>query len=272
MRGLLCLLVVTSVQAQKFDVEARSKALKCMKASELFGSQGSVVWQAWLDSAQKADPTFAQPLLEKARVHNMRGDFQAGFTLMNKAIRLDSVNALGYQAWYKLYYLRDYAGARHDLLTTDQLTPKIVDYPGGEHLYYLLGMAEAGLENNEQALAYFDRYVEDETNRSGGERWVRHLAYLRQAAIYFQLSDYPSATGALDKALSHSTNLVEAHYYKGLIALRLGDKTSAAKSLYKALELLGRGYQSERWFYIDNGYPLEKATIQEKLAQATGLR
>ena len=47
---------------------------------------------------------------------------------------------------------------------------------------------------------------------------------------------------------------------------------SAAKSLYKALELLGRGYQSERWFYIDNGYPLEKATIQEKLAQATGLR
>lgn len=257
--------------AQTVDPIARKKSLQFLKAAELFTYQGSAAWMSWLDSAHVADPMFGQPFVEKARVFNMRGDFSEGFKYLNEAIKRDSMSYLGYQGWYKIYYLRDYKGGRTDLLKTDALTPKTIDYPGGDHIYYLLGMAESGLGNFEKALDYFEQYVQDEITRNG-EKWVRPIAYLRMIDIYYRQNAPDLAMPLIEKVMNSSPNMVEAHYLKGLVALKMADKATATKSLYRALELFLMGYEPDRWLNMDDGYPLTKEIIQEKLAQATGIK
>lgn len=276
--GKFCILVAlgallsTAAAAQAVvDAAARKKALQFVKAAETFTYQGSAPWVTWLDSAQKADPTFGQPYLEKARVYNLRGNFSEGFRLLDEAIRRDSLNYLGYRGWFKIYYLRDYESAKVDLLLADALTPKVVDYPGGDHLYYLLGMAEAGMGHFDDALREFERYVNDETTRKG-ENWVNVKAYLRMAYLYYLKGDFDLALSMLDKVILKHANEVEAHYLRGITLLKMGDKTSATKAFYRALELFTAGYDADHWLWFDDGYSLDKETVQEKLAQATGIR
>lgn len=264
-------LISVSSYAQTVDPVARKKSLQFLKAAEVFTYQGSTAWLSWLDSAHVADPMFGQPFVEKARVYNMRGDFAEGFKQLNEAIKRDSVSYLGYQGWYKIYYLRDYEGGRADLLRTDALTPKTIDYPGGDHIYYLLGMAESGLGNLDKALEYFERYAQDETTRNG-EKWVRGIAYLRMIDIYYRQNALDLAMSTLEKVMNSSPNMVEAHYLKGIVALKMADKATATKSLYRALELFLMDYEPDRWLNMDDGYPLTKEIIQEKLAQATGIK
>jgi tetratricopeptide (TPR) repeat protein len=271
---LLCLVGLSSSAfcwGQAIDAAARKKAFQFIKAAETFTYQGSPAWVAWLDSAQKADPSLGQPFLEKARVHNMRGDFSQGFRLLDQAIQLDPINYLGYQAWFKIYYLRDYEGGQADLIKADALTPNTIDYPGGDHLYYLLGMAEAGMGHTDEALRQFDRYVQEETARRG-QKWVNVIAYLRMAHLHYLKGDVDLALPLANKVLAEHPNEVEAHYLQGIILLRMGDKTAAIKALYRALELFTANHEADHWLLLEEGYCLDKETVQEKLAQATGIK
>jgi tetratricopeptide (TPR) repeat protein len=194
-----------------------------------------------LDSAILLDPTNASAFREKSVWFTKTGDYVNAYSLLNKAVELDPFDALGYRGWLKLYKLHDFKGALLDFSKLDSLTPGITDYAWGENINYVKGIAEKELGMNEQALADFNRYI-DEVKKKQGESWVDLYAFIDKGVVLRKMNKVDSAILNFDKAIKYYERCPEPYFEKGITFIKINDYKSAIYNLNKALELFNKGY------------------------------
>lgn len=187
-------------------------------------------------------------LLRATSVQNTKnGNYNASIPALEKAYQLNP-NAVGdYYGWVLLYYYRDYTRALKVLNAIDKSTPNFSDFPMGECIHYLKGLAYKELKNYNEAIKEFDISIENET-KTNGENWVDYQIYLNKGICLYSINKYSEAIRAFKLTLKQNEDSSEAHFYIGLSQLKLKQRPMACQSFLKAKTLIEQGYKSS------NGY------------------
>jgi tetratricopeptide (TPR) repeat protein len=110
---------------------------------------------------------------------------------------------------------------------------------GDYDLRILMAISQREMGNSKLALKYFDECIRDhEKNNTVGL-----FDYLHRGVTLLNMHKYPGALVDLKKEIKVYDKLADAHYYLGLIYLRMNDVKNAGKSFNRAKEL-----------YIKTGY------------------
>lgn len=203
--------------------------------------QGTLVEQSLLDTAIFLDSANHKAWMEKSSWFIKIGAYHEYGTCINKAVELEPLSNLGYRAWTRLFCLRDYQGALADLDRLDSLTPEIMDYPWGENIYYLRGLAKMQMGKTEEALAAFTTCIE-RTRKEKGEEWTDVYAFVYRGEILFELGHLKESIRDFNKALKYHDKCAEAYYYKALALLTQQDSVVACENLKQSFEFARRGY------------------------------
>lgn len=221
-----------SQMADSLDTN-RIKALELYRKAEVY-KQGSDIQLALYDSAIHYNPYNAEFYFKKSIWYKKSGHFTKSFTILNNAVALDPVNYLGYRAWSKLYFLRDFKGCLADLRDLDSLTPDFVDYPWGENMFYLKGLCHMGLSNYEQAIDAFNTAFSQD-----GDYYSLHYKGL----CLFELGEFERSFQAFQKCVQIHDKLPDTYYYLSLCHQREGNSEEAIKAVNDCNSLYNNGYR-----------------------------
>lgn len=231
--------------------------------------QGTLLEQSLLDSAILLDSANDRAWMEKASWAIKIGDYKKYTSLIDKAVTLNPVANLGYRARNKLYCLRDYKGALDDLDRLDSLTPGLIDYPWGENIFHLRGLAHMQLGDTLRAVNDFTKCIET-TIKKNGEKWVDIYSFVWRGKLFLDRRKIRESIKDFNTALKYSQECPEAHYYKGIALLQLkGMKSQACREFEMSLETAERGYIATT-SYRDIFNQLYISDIEEQLKMNCG--
>ena len=205
-------------------------------------------------------PSESKYYFEKSVPYNKRGNYLIGFNLLNKAVDLDAKSHLGYRGWLRLNKLKDYSGALQDFKTLDSLTPKFIDAPWGENIYYLKGICYLGLKEYTNASKEFDKYIKSEKDSS----WVNPNMFLYKGIAKSKLGDHKNAKLNFIACLKYNKNCTEAYYYYGENLLKKKSFDSAKLMLNSAHDLISKGIKNKD-VYNEVMYEIYPSDVEEKL-------
>ncbi len=157
----------------------------------------------------------------------------------------------GYYGWVMLYYYRDYNRAISYLNIYDSLTPYFSDYPMGESLDYLKGLAYLNLNSYHEAINYFNKYIK-EVSTKNDEKWVDYSAYYYKGICYEKLLDKKSALKNYKLAIKHNSKFVEALFHKNL---HEKNEKKRKRNFLKVIKLIEQGYAKSD-VYMEIFYPV----------------
>lgn len=203
--------------------------------------QGTILEQLILDTAIFLDSTNHNAWLEKSTWAIKIGDYKEYAFYINKAVEIDPLSSLGYRAWTRLFCLRDYQGALDDLDRLDSLTPAFMDYPWGENIYFLRGLAKMQMGRDEEALKAFTTCIL-KTTEEVGEKWIDVYAFVYRGQILLKSNRIDESIRDFDTALKYYDICPEAYYHKALALIKNGDRTTACENLQYAFEFAQKGY------------------------------
>ncbi len=173
------------------------------------------------------------------------GNYNIAMSALEKAYEMDPDEAGAYYGWVLLYYYHDYEKSLEILNKYDDSTPGFSDWPMGECIHYLKGLAYMQLHKYEIAIQEFNTSI-DNASKEHGEGWVDYQVYLNKGICLFNLKMHEEAIVVFNKAIKSNDKSSEAYYYKGLALLKLDlkDKDTACHNLNKAYILIKQGYKS----------------------------
>ena len=196
--------------------------------------EGSSKRQAKWDTLIAINPDKEEYYRKKSFTHTRIGDYHLAFPLIEKAIKLDPLNALYFTGWQMLYMYRDYDRALANLSYYDDISEG-VDYLWGENVNYLKGLAYKQLALYDQSVEEFDKCILYEGDNVSEYVYVyRGLANLRNECVDTAILDF-------DKALSMYPNCTMALVYKGEALLLEGRYEEPISNLDEAKKLLVKG-------------------------------
>lgn len=200
--------------------------------------QGTYLSQTMFDILIFQNPKYSNAYFEKSVAFNKRGDYAAGFELLNKAVDIHPESHLGYRGWLKLHKLKDYKGAISDFERLDSLTPNVIDAPWGENIYYLKGISYKALSEYEMAILEFDKSLESEKDSA----WVDPNLFLYKGITLNKLGRFEKAIKNFDACLTYSSNTSpEAYFQKAIAFKHLNQIDSSIKYLHKSKIILEEG-------------------------------
>ncbi|MDO6761812.1 hypothetical protein Q4566_16510 [Tamlana sp. 2_MG-2023] len=207
----------------------------CKKAEQIKNHyQFSKKFQKILDESILIDSTFAYAYREKSVAYLKSGDFITWKKLMDKAVKFDSKDNLGYRGWCRYQFFRDYEGAIKDLEKLDNL----VDYDIGHsingtyHLNIAKGLCYKGIGEKEKAI----KIIENQIKLNEKEDFVGAYDYLHLGALYLETERFEKAINVFKKQ-SQTNELAENQYYLALTFLKLNKPDKYKSCLEKATEL-----------------------------------
>lgn len=218
--------------------------------------------ELWLlDKAIELDSTNALAYREKSISYTRNGLFEEGMKCINAAVRYDPVNQLGYRGHIKLFSIGDYEGAIQDFRHLDSLTPNFRDAPWGNDIYYVMGLAYQGLGDFKTAYDYLDKSV-IETSLERSEEWVNVEIFFYRGIMSWKLNKKEEALEDFERAIGYYDKFSEAHYYKAMILKELGRLDEAIESIKCAQKYFSMGYREIHPFYR-LPYQLHEESIEE---------
>jgi tetratricopeptide (TPR) repeat protein len=176
-------------------------------------------------------------------LNTKNGNYDIAISALEKSYELDSEEG-AYFGWVLLYYYHDYKRALNILNTHDDSTPKFSDWPMGECIHYLKGLAYSQLKNYEKAIEEFDISITN-TTRDSGENWVDYQVFLNKGICLFNLKKYKEAIVEFKKAKKDYNNCTEAFYYIGLSQFKLNLNDLGCQNLNRANALINLEYNSK---------------------------
>lgn len=250
--NLLALIFLFSCQPadnyKDYSLDERKKmsAEHLEDAEKNFG-QGTPECMNLIEIALQLDPNNAAAWRELSVAYLKRGLPHEWKPLFDKAVELDPVAWQGWRGYLKLFFYRDYESAIADFNATDTLTPNFTDYPQSMSVDYQRGLAYFQLNENEKALDYYTRYINEVTTKSG-EDWVDVNAFIHRAIVYIKIEEFEKAIEDLEKCLKYYPSSADAYYHLSTINLQLGNKAMAKEQLLKAKQLFEKGYYMHRTY------------------------
>ena len=202
----------------------------CKKACEIYNKvsdyQGWDVSQEGFNEAIKLCPNFDQAYREKSVPFLKRGDFITWRKLIDKAVEINPNGNLGYRAWCRFQFLRDYKGCLEDLIKFDSIRKGDVGYSqnGDYQLNIVKAMCYSGLNQKERAVKIIEKQLLEPDYHIG------FYDYYQLGATYFQLKNYKKAEENFEKQ-SKLFDFAENIYFKAEILKIKKQNFSSLKNL-----------------------------------------
>jgi tetratricopeptide (TPR) repeat protein len=193
--------------------------------------QGVYLSQTMFEILKFQDPLNSEIYFEQSVPFNKRGDYERGFELLDKAVEYNPRDYLGYRAYMKLRFLRDFEGAIIDFDTLDKLTPNFIDAPWGEDIDFLRGEAYYGLGDYQNAILHFNKSISNQ-----GEDWVNIQSYVYLGISDSKLENFDKAIISYNRALNQSEFVCEAHLGLAKVYKKIGETEKAKEHILKAEE------------------------------------
>lgn len=193
------------------------------------------------------------------------GNYNIAITALEKAYKINPNEVGRYYGWVLLYYYHDYKKALTILNEYDALTPNFSDYPMGECIHYLKGLAYKELGDFELALKEFDlsiKYALEERDES----WIDYQILLNRGITLFYQNKNVEAITEFERVIKNYNECSEAFYFKGLALANLNKKGEACSSLTKSLELIKKGYKSFD-SYVELFHEIYEQDINEAISK-----
>lgn len=202
--------------------------------------------------------------------HLKNGNYSESFRYMSKAVEKDPKEYAGYFGWTLLYYYRDYQKALEYLQLYDEFTPNFSDFPSGENINYLYGIAHMQLGNSEKALEEFNTYIDAET-AIGAESFIDLAAFVHIGRIYEKLGRTSEAVQAYEKAIEVNQRCVEAFYFLADVEFRTNQVEQAAIHIEKAESLYANFRARDAYVELFHEiYPEQIKSLKELILAESG--
>lgn len=229
-----------------------------MAADERYFYQGTIPMQFLMEEALTLDPNHALAWREQGAATVKRGLAVEAMSYWEHVLDIDAQTWQGWRGYLYLYFYRDYVRAIADFDATDSLTLDFTDYPQGQSVDYMRGIAYYALGDYQSALNYFTKYI-DEVSEDEGESWVSIYAFLYRGLVYEKLNRYDLALADFDKTIKYDENLSDAYYHEARIFLNQGDVAKAIRMLATANTQFKKGFYHQRPYVevIDQVYQVD---------------
>ncbi|MBD0823919.1 tetratricopeptide repeat protein [Aestuariibaculum marinum] len=266
----LSLLAQPNCEAYKYYGDTL-KYKACKKAEQIENHyQFSKKFQEILDESILIDSTFAYAYREKSVAYLKSGDFMTWKKLIDKAVKFEATDNLGYRGWCRYQFFRDYKGAIKDIEKLDRL----VDYNIGQsingtyHLNIAKGLCYKAIGEKEKAIEILEKQIK----LNEVEDFVGAYDYLHLGVLYLETKRFKKAVETFKKQ-SENNELAENQYYLALTYLKLNTPIQSKSCLEKAKELYIRG----RKMFDPYSNPMDKIYLEDieneiKTAYNTGSR
>lgn len=175
--------------------------------------------------------------------NSKNGNYDISIKALEKAYELDSYEGGAYYGWVLLYYYHDYEKSLHILNLQDESTPNFNDWPMGECIHYLKGLAQMQLEDYDSAIKEFDISIAN-TVVDLGEEWVDYQVFLNKGIVMFRQKKYKDAIKQFRKVIKYNDTSSEAYYYLGQVQIELNLQNQACENFNQAYELIKKGHKS----------------------------
>lgn len=208
------------------------KACRLYQYSHNF-PQGSRFSQMLCDSVLAMCPSFDAAYMGKAVPYLKRGDFITWRRLIDKAVALNPKEHLGYRAWCRYQFLRDYSGALEDLTELEKIKQPNIGYSanGDYHLMIAKALCYKGLGAKEKAIATIEKQLRTPGYEPG------YYDYLHLGVLKIEMGNPQEAIPVLEKELALSVRFAETHYYLAQAYKLLGDRAEMTRHLLEAQTL-----------------------------------
>ncbi|WP_024741907.1 tetratricopeptide repeat protein [Tenacibaculum maritimum] len=193
------------------------------------------------------------------------GNYNIAIDALEKAYKINPKEIGAYYGWVLLYYYHDYEKSLKVLNAYDNLTPNFSDYPMGECIHYLKGLAYKELGDFEQALSEFDlsiKYGLEEHNES----WIDYQVFLNRGITLFYQNKNKEAIIEFKRVLRNHNKCSEAYYFSGLTLIKLNKREEACQELNKSLKLVKEGYKSSD-IYVELFHEIYEQEILEIISK-----
>lgn len=214
--------------------------LACKSVEKMNFYQYTRQYQEKFDKAIEICPYFAYAYTAKSTAYLKSGDFINWKILIDKSISLDESN-LGYRAWCRYQFFRDYQGAIQDIEYLESKLKSIdIGYSaGGEyHLIVTKAMCYSALNQKEKAISIMLNLFANSSYNVG------FYDYYQLGVSYFQIKDYENAQKYLTKQID-IYDIAENKYYLSKIAKMKGEIELYKKLKSEALNL----YNSKKYLF-----------------------
>jgi len=193
------------------------------------------------------------------------GNYNIAIPALKKAYKMNPKEVGAYYGWVLLYYYHDYEKSLSILNIYDDSTPSFSDYPMGECIHYLKGLAYNQLSNYDEALKEFDISINNELKQND-ESWVDYQVFINKGISLFHLKKYEDAIVEFERAIKNYDKCSEAFYFMALSNLKLGFNELACKNLKNAEELINQGYKSSD-AYVELFHEIYKQEIDDAILE-----
>lgn len=202
----------------------------CGLSEEAGKFQGSAYSQEKFDKAIALCPTLDQAWFQKSIPYLKRGQFVEWKKLIDRAVELNPLSHLGYRAWCRYQFLRDYRGAMADLERLDSLTAFDIGYSvnGDYHLKIALAICYKEDGQVQKGIAVIEDFKKSKEYVRGPYEDL-HLGVMK-----YLVKDYTGAQTAFNKQIVYNDYQAENYYYLALIAKELNNKEDVVTYLEKA--------------------------------------
>jgi len=210
----------------------------CNKATEAETYQGTMESQRAFDEAIRLCPKLDYAYIEKSVPYLKRGDFVTWKKIIDQGVEINPRRNLGYRAWCRYQFIRDYQGAIKDFELLEKLNGSNLGYSqnGDYHLTIVKGLCYRGIGDNIRARAIIKAQL-SVTNYS-----PMPFDYLHLGIIEFDLKNFDAAIENFQKSIAHSDYLADPYYYLALICKRQNSPTESKANMLKAKAYYSKGY------------------------------
>jgi tetratricopeptide (TPR) repeat protein len=229
---------ISQCNFQKLTTQQEEISAKSFKNSLWYGDIFNPKIQLYLDSLINIDSTIAQLWQHKAMALFKQGKYELGMPFLDKAVKFDSCDYIGYRGFMKCIFAKQYKSAIIDFTRAEKIIPNgmVMDH---SHKCYI---AISYLMLNEFKKAEKILTKEYKNNIGKGEIWVHHLDIFYLGISQYEQEKYDQAIKSFDLALKRDDKFSDAQFYKSKSLLRKGDTLQAINLFKKAKQNHKDGY------------------------------
>lgn len=177
--------------------------------------------------------------------------------LIDQAVALDPMEYLGYRAWCRVQFLRDYQGAITDLELLKQSTDYDIGYcqTGRYHLDIVLALCYKEMGALDKARSLMTATL------SRDDYFVEAYDYYHFGVLEYEVGNYEEAIQFFQKQIDNNDSFGEVYYFKALAYKQLKKIEYYKQSLEKAEAYYKEGR------YLTDSYtePLDKIYLADIL-------
>lgn len=262
MKDLLSILIIivpvttySQYNCNAFKLENNQPCYEACIIATKEAAQGSKVSQLQFDKAIELCPDFDYAYFEKSVPYLKRGDFVTWKKLIDRAVELNPVGHLGYRAWCRYQFVRDYYGAIKDFEKLDSLISYDIGYSinGDYHLNIAKALCYKAIGEKTKAI----KIIEDQLALKGYTPMI--YDYLHLGVLKMEVDDTDGAIEYLNKSISFNDYLAEPYYYLGMIYKEQNLTKEYKMNMEKARAYYLKGYKR----FDPYTHPIDKVYLAE---------